>query len=486
MMPKLKMPKFIESLSKGDKIEFEFPFFMLYLRSITSGTVSRVIMLQVAAEKIIFPYIGPFLNKILNLMTQWRYPQAKAADIMSMEAPTKEFKDFLFKFSQSIASGEPVNSFIDRYHMNYMAEFQAKRMQAVNHLKTLSDGYLPLLSVNLFMTTTLLISSIFYEAKIMIILAIGIVIGISFLLYFISWLIFQTAKPDGILIDNQSEKSSLRKRVETASILSIIISGMILLIPFENHFQRLVLIGAVLMMGGLMGRTYVAGIKQMERDYPTFFRYMASNLSANISLPSIVQSASETDFGTLNTPIKSLNNKLKMRVEPKLAWWSFETAIDSMLIRRINLIMTDTVYTGGDLGIAQKFIEEFFHLYTTIRDRRYNAVNYHAGILVPVYVVMAALFAVIDGFFASLIDFIGAMTDIIDFFSVPDVEFMRLFFVFALLLFALNNVFSLYNMEGDSRYTVLFFLGLQIVLGGTLYMVVCQAAGSYLSGVVRI
>ena len=157
-----------------------------------------------------------------------------------------------------------------------------------------------------------------------------------------------------------------------------------------------------------------------------------------------------------------------------------------MLIRRINLIMTDTVYTGGDLGIAQKFIEEFFHLYTTIRDRRYNAVNYHAGILVPVYVVMAALFAVIDGFFASLIDFIGAMTDIIDFFSVPDVEFMRLFFVFALLLFALNNVFSLYNMEGDSRYTVLFFLGLQIVLGGTLYMVVCQAAGSYLSGVVRI
>ena len=485
-MPKLKMPKFIEGLSKGDKIGFEFPFFMLYLRSITSGTISRVIMLQVAAEKIIFPYIGPFLNKILNLMTQWRYPQAKAADIMSMEAPTKEFKDFLFKFSQSIASGEPVNSFIDRYHMNYMAEFQAKRMQAVNHLKTLSDGYLPLLSVNLFMTTTLLISSIFYEAKVMIILAIGIVIGISFLLYFISWLIFQSAKPDSILLDNQSEKSPLRKRVETASILSLIISGLILLIPFENHFQHIVLIGAVLTMGGLLGRTYVGGIKQMEKDYPTFFRYMASNLSANISLPSIVQSASETDFGSLNNSIKSLNNKLKMRVEPKLAWWSFETAIDSMLIRRINMIMTDTVYTGGDLGVAQKFIEEFFHLYTTIRDRRYIAVNYHAGILVPVYLVMASLFAVIDGFFASLIDFISSMTDMLDFFSVPDVEFMRLFFVFALLLFALNNVFSLYNMEGDSRFTVLFFLGLQIALGGALYMVVGQAVGGYLSGVVRI
>jgi hypothetical protein len=43
-------------------------------------------------------------------------------------------------------------------------------------------------------------------------------------------------------------------------------------------------------------------------------------------------------------------------------------------------------------------------------------------------------------FFGSLVGFIGEMATMLDFFSVPDVAFMRLFFVFALALLALDNV----------------------------------------------
>jgi archaellum biogenesis protein FlaJ (TadC family) len=249
------------------------------------------------------------------------------------------------------------------------------------------------------------------------------------------------------------------------------------------HF---VLIGIVLFLAGLIGRTYCGNVKKMEADYPTFFRYMASNLSANIPLLQIMDSAVETDFGSLNDVIMSLNNKLRMRVEPKVAWWSFETEIDSLLIRRINTIMTDTIYTGGDLGVAYKQIEEYYHLYTTIRAQRYTAVAYHVGLAVPITIVASALFAVIDGFFGSLVGFIGEMATMLDFFSVPDVAFMRLFFVFALALLSLNNVFSIYNMEGDSRFTVLYYLGMQLTLGGTIYMLISQAVMGYLDGVATI
>jgi len=100
--------------------------------------------------------------------------------------------------------------------------------------------------------------------------------------------------------------------------------------------------------------------------------------------------------------------------------------------------------------------------------------------------VAAALFAVIDGFFASLIEFIGQMATVLDFFSVPDVEFMRLFFVFALALFALNNVFSIYNMEGDSRFTVLYYVGMQMTLGGIVYIIISEAVVKYLAGVTTL
>ncbi len=326
-LEKVKNLKLFKNLNSGDKIEFEFPFFMLYLKSITSGTVSRILMLQVAAEKTIFEQIAPYLTRILVLMTQWRYPQAKAAEIMSHEAPTKEFSDYLFKFSQSIASGEPVNQFVEKYYDNFIAEYNSKRTQSMNRLRTLSDAYLPMITITLFMTTTMLISSIFYDAKIMITLAILIIIIISFILYILSWFIFQSSKPDNLLIQGQKEKPPARKRAEYVSMMSIVVSAGILTIPFENHFMHFILIGIVFFMGGLIGKQYVGRVKAMEKDYPTFFRYMASNLSANIPLLQIMDSAVETDFGSLNGVIKSLNNKLRMRIEPRVAWWSFETEI---------------------------------------------------------------------------------------------------------------------------------------------------------------
>ena len=483
---KLRLPKRLSNMSGGDKIEFEFPFFMLYLKSITSGTISRLMLLQVASQKEIFKNIAPFLKRIIVLMTQWRYPQARAAEIMSQEVPTKGFKDFLFKFSQSISSGEPVNLFIGRYYDNFLADFKARRSQEMNRLKTLSDAYLPMISITLFMTTTMLISSIFYDAKIMITLAILIVIIVSFILYVISWLIFQASKPDNLLIQDQREKPPARRRAEYVSMMSLVAAAGILTIPFENHFMHLTLIGIVLFAGGLVGKQYVAKVRARERDYPTFFRYMASNLSANIPLLQIMDSAVETDFGSLNPAIKSLNNKLRMRVEPRVAWWSFETEIDSLLIRRINTIMTDTIYTGGDLGKSYKHLEEFYHTYTTLREQRYTAVGYHVGLAVPIYIVAAALFAVIDGFFDSLVGFIGEMATMLDFFSVPDVGFMRLFFIFALALFSLNNVFSIYNMEGDSRFTILYYFGMQLSVGGLVYLLVSEAVKGYLAGVAMI
>jgi archaellum biogenesis protein FlaJ (TadC family) len=63
---------------------------------------------------------------------------------------------------------------------------------------------------------------------------------------------------------------------------------------------------------------------------------------------------------------------------------------------------------------------------------------------------------------------------------------MRLFFIFALVLFAFNNVFSIYNMEGDSRFTILFYIGMQMALGGTVYLIISEAVANYLAGVATI
>jgi archaellum biogenesis protein FlaJ (TadC family) len=478
-----RVKKIAEKLTESDEVDFEFPFFMVYLHAITSGTLSRLIMLRLAAEKIIFHSTSKYLNHILDLTENWRYSQSKASEIVSETVPTDEFKDFLYKFSQSVSVGEPTDDFIKMYYKNWVAEYEASRLQDLDKLKNLSDAYLPLMSVTLFMSTTMLFSSIFYEGETMIVLTILVVIVISFLLYLISWLIFQTARPDNLLLDKQKEKSRKRVKVELIGLASVTLGVLIIVLPIGSNFQKLIFTGLSITIGGAVGKWYIGKVKQKEKDYPAFFRYISSNLGANIPLIQVIDSARETDFGSLNDAVEILYNKLKMRVKPKVAWWSFETELDSNLIRKINLIMTDTLATGGDIEKASKVIEEFHHIYTTVRRKRYSACSYHIGILIPLYVVMASLFGVIDGFFSALTVFLGKLESVVDFISIPSVEFMRLFFLFSLIIFALNNVFSLYNMEGDSRFTILFYLGIQLALGGAFYLGITSMVTKYLSSV---
>lgn len=469
----------MEGLSKGDKVESEYPFFLLYLRSLTSGTITRLSMIKMASEKAVFSNMAPFLNKILVLSTVWRYPQAKAVEFMSQRVPTKDFSRFLYKFSQSISSGEPLPPFIEREWKSWFAEYDAHKNQSIDRLKSLSDAYLPLMSVTLFLCTTMLISSVFYNPESMVSLAIMAVVAISFMLYLISWMIFKAAQPDEILID-QGLKSTKRNLLEKVAFIGLGLAGLSLLVPMESNFHHLIVVGILTFIPGLLGKRYVNNIRKIEEEFPTFLRFLGSNLKVDIPLKGIMIEALEIDFGPLNTYIKDLTKRLEMRVEPKLTWLSFETDIDSRLIQRVNIIITDTLASGGSIDQSSRYLEEFYHVYSQIRRRRYSCVSYHVGIMIPLYVVMAGLFATLDGFFSSLASFIGKISTMVDFMATPPIDFMRFFFMFTLVLFALNNVFSIYNMEGDSRFTMMYYLGMQLTLGGIFYLAIFGAVSGYL------
>ncbi|MCD6443880.1 hypothetical protein J7L70_02615 [Candidatus Bathyarchaeota archaeon] len=84
-------------LSVVDKIESEYPFFLLYLRSIATRDASRMELLKTASEKIIFKNIGRFIKRIITLVTEWRYSQAEACSNLSEAVPSKTLGSFLYR-----------------------------------------------------------------------------------------------------------------------------------------------------------------------------------------------------------------------------------------------------------------------------------------------------------------------------------------------------------------------------------------------------
>jgi len=483
-----RIKRLFQSLSLGDKIESEYPFFLLYLRSVTSGAISRLALLEMASKKVVYKHIAPYFKKILNLVSEWRYSQANACNALSMEAPSKNLGEFLYRMSQSIRSGEPVSQFIEREYIRFSSQYYEKRMRAIERLKSLSDTYLPIKSVTIFLCVTILLSSIFLSPETMILLAILTVVGISGTLFALSWRIYKAAKPDSVLIEDENPKLDSMRRL---MLLAISASGIALvatplITPFKDYFYSVTLAGAPLLLVGYLGKRYIRNVKKCEEQYPAFLRHIGSNCAVEIPILTVLKSACETDFGVLNKAVKRLYAKLLMRLEPEIAWWSFEVELGSKLIQRVNTILTEVLYTGGDVTSTSKLIEKFYFTYTTIRRRRYQVVSYLVGMLVPLHMAMAGLFAVIDGFFSALADFMARISVFISFLSPPPVDFFRFFFLFTLVLMAFNSSIALYAMEGDSRFTLLFYLGLLLTVGGIIYLVTSTLTANYLSSIITL
>jgi len=443
-------------------------------------------LLKTASEKIIFKNIGRFLKRIITLVTEWRYSQAEACSNLSEAVPSKTLGSFLYRLSQSINSGEAINTFVEREYKNFSASYYENKMQAIERLKATCDTFLSLESVTLFLCVTILISSIFFSPELMITLSILTVVTLSAILFFLSWYIFKLSKPDGILAEAEV-KPKRRRQLEYVGLSSLAIAAKVFLILLQRFPLSYCLIGAgiPMLLAGALGKIYVSKIKKREEEYPAFLRYVASNCAVEVPVIMALKGIQETGFKYIGKAIRRLYAKLKMRVEPRVAWWSFEVELDSKLIQRINEIFVDTLYTGNLARVA-KILEEFYFTYVTIRRRRYQVVSYLVNVLAPLYAAIAGVLAVINGFFVALSEFMMQISAFISFLTPPPVDFMNFFFTFLLVALALNNSIAIYTMEGDSRFTILFYIGLFLTCGGATFSAINTATYNYLSSIAKL
>lgn len=473
-------------LSVADKIESEYPFLLLYLKALVTKEILGIDLLKMAAEKRIFKNTSRYLKRIIELVTKWRYSQAEACVNLSRVVPSKNLKNFLYRLSQSINSGEPMEKFIDREYRNFSASYYEDKMQAIERLRTLGDSFLSFESATLFLCVTILISSIFFSPELMITLSILTVVSVSSILFLLSWYMFKLAKPDGILAEAEA-KPKQRRRIEVFGLASLIIALAIAFFASQSSklSHCLVSVGVPMLTAGALGKIYVSRVKKREEEYPAFLRYIASICAVEVPVIVALKELYETRFKYLNRAVKRLYAKLKMRVEPRIAWWSFEVELDSKLIQRINEIMVDTLYVGNLAKIA-KTIENFYFTYMTVRRKRYQVVSYLVNILIPLYAAVVGVLAVISGFFSALSKFMNQVATLIPFLTPPPVSFINMFFIFVLVILALNNSIAIYSMEGDSRFTILFYVGLFLTIGGAIYSIINTATHHYLSTIITL
>ena len=445
----------IRALSKGYKIESEFPFFLLYFRSIATARVSRNLLFKLFAEKTVFRNISEIFKKIHVLVDVWRYGHAEACETACRHAVSKVFKTFLIRMSQSISSGEDLEDFIRREYRNFMASYPEERERMLDRLRKFCDAYTSVFSSTTLICVTILLAVIFYSFKLMIEIAIIGLTSVSMLLFLFSWIMFSQARPDSIL--PKGDKPARRRTLERINLALLASLPAIYLLPLlDQLFFKVALMGIPMMVGGFLGRRYVGRIKACEQHYPSFLRQVASICSAGIPVKTALKDAVNVNYGPLNRAVRRLYAKLNLRISSDIAWRSFEIEVDSQLISRVNSVFTDVLYRGGNVREVAKLIESMYFVYTTLRRRRYQIVSYLNGILVPLHAAMCGMLAIICGFFTALRKFVSYMPTILPLQASFPVDFINAYFIFVLVLFSLNNASAIYSIEGDSYFCLLY------------------------------
>jgi len=464
----------LSRVTDGSYIESEFPFFLLYLRSISTSPISRIDMIRLASEKDIFKHIAKYLRRIVILVSTWRYSQANACEQIAYKVPNRKLRTFLIRLSQSISAGEQMSDFISREYTNHMIEYVEAGERRLEQLKRLADAYAAVLSSSTFLCVTTLLSSLMLSFEMLLPVIISMIMVISSILFIVTWGIFKSARPDGILAQMKL-KPRRRILVELLGVVSLMISPLLALVMlhrFNDLYYSIATLGLPLLTSGLIGCRYVNKVKECERYYPTFLRQISSICSAGIPLILGFKDILLVNYGPLNKPIKRLFAKLNLRIEPRIAWSSFEAEVSSELIRRINEIFVDTLHSGGDIEEVADLLESFYSQYIAIRRRRYQIVSYLKGLVVPLHLTMSAVLGVIGAFLGLLAQYMTLISTVVQFLFVPPLSFIDFYFLLIIITLSLNNTLAIYAGEGDSRFTLLLYMGFFLSSSCVCYSIV--------------
>jgi len=91
-------------------------------------------------------------------------------------------------------------------------------------------------------------------------------------------------------------------------------------------------------------------LKKAEDKFPNFLRDIAQSVSAGMPFPQAIDGCSKARYGELSKYIDKLNIWLSWSIPFPEAWKRFTDKLhDSDLIRRINVIILEAFYSGGDI-----------------------------------------------------------------------------------------------------------------------------------------
>lgn len=483
------------------EIERKFLFLLVYLYSLTTFNVdSRVAYGFVAEMDDVLTPISRYFKKMDVLVNKWGFKQDHISILLSKLVPHDLLKGFLHRLAYNLSIGASFSEFIKLEYHKYILDFDYNFERALDKLRILSDVYTALLDAAIIVSmTAVLVSILFGASNTYVVLMLITVITLSAL--FSSITLIKVNLPPDIMIPHSLPYRSnrlkrldkiVRKLIYLISIASFVPILMIYSVIDTSIFIDKILeysllissvyflLGGIALFVGRLGLNIIRTIEEYDALYPVFINTLGEAAMVTGSLKEGLTRIICNDYGKLNNLIRRLYNRLVAGVDPEVAWRLFSEESGSNLIFYLTSIFFNAIRRGASIRETGRILYDTSLRISKRRVGRNQIYNYFRGMVIPLQATFVAVLSLIVVLIGLLGKFMVIIQGFITYMEIPDMKILLSFIFFLIGILSIGNSWSIYMLKGDSIYTMIYYLGLSLLISGAVFLIMAGGSGTVL------
>ena len=465
---------------------FDLFYQISYMAATTAAGVSRARIFQLARQ---LPCATAHYFKSIQEVTEnLRYNYPDAVRMVGEHVKAEEVKTFLFRLSDALRSGEPLNSFLPREaHVqseNYANDY-GRRLES---LRKWTDAYTAITVSAALIVIINMVSAMIYDVGtatmlMMIMVAVAASFGIA-------WIMFRAAPQETKSVPlAQGSRAQQRSRKLFLILMPVMFVVCLILAALGlGAAWVLIVAGACLLPIGLVSRKADNETSKKDDEISAFFRSLGGTAtSRGTTLKEALSSMKIDSFPATEPDIRMLHLRLSSFGKPALCWQTFGQETGSRLAQQATTIFYDAINMGGDPEKTGFLTSEFAMKTAMLRAQRRGIGGTFAWLTMAMQAVLAALMVFLlevlkefalrlntamssleQGTSASAQMGLGGMFS----FSAPQVRFLETTTIGMVVLLAVVNAFAVVAAEGSHLIKISYYLSLLAFLSGVCFLVV--------------
>jgi flagellar protein FlaJ len=332
--------------------------------------------------------LGDELKKISVLSSQWKLPLSKTFRFISARTPSKFFKDFLDRFSQSLDSGVEHREFIETEQEAVIQDYKTMYETSNENVVILNEVYVAMLIAIIFVMSLGIVLPIVMGTEDMntfiFLSSFLLIVSEGMLMYLLKAMI-----PQDEIWHVTGEKGYLEEKLASMFKLSIfgsIAVGIFLLLgkyhlglPFFDILTLELIVAFAITPLIIVGIKVFLSEQNMSRKERNFLGFLPALGSISTMrggrINDSVYYLSEKDYGVLTSHIKDLYRRLRTRIDDNAAWEWFGVDTGSNYIQRSSEMFREATYAAANPRRVSRMIAENIRRIRGLRIKKLTIVN---------------------------------------------------------------------------------------------------------------